>query len=125
MNNVSFVGRLTRDTSCSTTASGGKRLNNCLAIPRPYKTENGDDTDFIPIVAWDKRAELIENYCAKGHRVGLSGRMQSRHYQNKNDERVYVVEMLVDQVEFLESKKEGENQPTDFSTTAQLQPSDM
>ena len=83
-------------------------LNNAVAIPRRYKSEGIQETDFINIVAWGKRAELIEKYCQKGDLIGLDGRIQSRNYKNSENKKVYTVEMIVDCVHFLQSKKEAE-----------------
>ncbi len=106
MNRLTVTGRLVRENILKEVGEERIVLNNAIAIPRRYKSEGNQETDFINIVAWGKRAELIEEYCHKGDLVGLDGRIQSRTYQNSDDQTVYTVEMLVDSVEFLQSKKE-------------------
>lgn len=106
MNRLTLTGRLVRENELREVGDGRIVLNNSIAVPRNYKTEKGQDTDFINIVAWGKRAELIEEYCDKGDLVGLDGRLQSRSYQNQEDQVIYTVEMLVDRVHFLQAKKQ-------------------
>lgn len=105
MNRLTVAGRIVKDIELKEVGDGRIVLNNSIAIPRTYKSENGPDTDFINIVAWGKRAELLEEYCNKGDLIGLDGRVQSRSYQNKEDQMVYTVEMLIDHIHFLQVKK--------------------
>lgn len=104
MNRLTVVGRIVRDVELREVGDGRMVMNNSLAIPRTYKVDNGQETDFINFVAWGKRAELIEEYCDKGDLVGFDGRIQSRSYQNEEKQTVYVVEMLVDSVHFLQPR---------------------
>lgn len=106
MNQVSLIGRIVRDIELRDVGDGKIVLNNVVAIQRHYRTENGNEADFIPFVVWGKRAELIEEYCNKGDLIGLSGKMQSRSYQNNELETVYVVELLVNEVQLLQPKKQ-------------------
>lgn len=108
LNRLTVTGRLVRENILKEVGEERIVLNNAIAIPRRYKSEGSPETDFINIVAWGKRAELIEEYCHKGDLIGLDGRIQSRTYQNSDDQTVYTVEMLVDSVEFLQAKKENE-----------------
>jgi single-strand DNA-binding protein len=108
MNRLTLVGRITRDIELRDIGQGRVVLNNTIAVKRHYRAENSPEADFIPFIAWGKRAELIEEYCQKGDLIGIDGRIQSRRYQNSEDETVYVVEMLVDDVEFLQPKKSEE-----------------
>lgn len=110
MNRLTVIGRMVRDTKLKEIGDGRLVLNNAVAVPRIFKTENGQDTDFINIVAWGKRAELIEEYCNKGDLIGLDGRFQSRHYENEQNQKVYTVELVVESVHFLQQKREA--QPT-------------
>lgn len=98
------MGRIVREIELREVGDGRIVLNNSLAIPRTYKTDNGPETDFINFVVWGKKAELIEEYCDKGNLIGLDGRIQSRNYQNEDGQTIYVVEMLVDSVHFLQSR---------------------
>lgn len=108
MNRLTVTGRLVRENILKEVGENRIVLNNAIAIPRIYKTEGSPESDFINIVAWGKKAELIEEYCKKGDLLGLDGRIQSRTYQNSEDQTVYTVEMLVDSVHFLQAKKEVE-----------------
>ncbi|MFL2119760.1 single-stranded DNA-binding protein [Marinilactibacillus psychrotolerans] len=101
MNQVSMVGRIVREIELRDIGEGKIVLNNVLAVQKNY----GVEADFIPFVVWEKRAELIEEYCNKGDLVGLMGKMQSRTYKNNESETVYVVELLVNEVQFLQPKK--------------------
>lgn len=106
MNRLTVIGRIVRDTELKGLGDGRIVLNNSLAVSRTFKTDNGQDTDFINFVAWGKRAELIEEYCNKGDLVGLDGRFQSRSYENEDKKTVYIVEMVVESVHFLQQKRE-------------------
>lgn len=106
MNQVAFIGRIVRDCELQSIQENRHVINNVLAIDR----YNGNqESDFIPFVAWGKTAELIHAYCKKGDLIGLNGRMQSRSYIPKDGERkVYVVELVADQVRFLSNKRTEE-----------------
>jgi len=104
MNNVNLVGRTTKDPELRFTASGKAVTSFRLAVNRTFS--KSDEADFFNIVCWQKTAENVANFVSKGHQVGVSGRLQSRTYENKEGQRVYVVEVIANEVEFLE-KKEG------------------
>lgn len=108
MNRLTVVGRITRDIELRDIGEGRIVSNNSLAIQRTYKSENGPEADFIPFTVWGKRAELLEEYCQKGDLIGLDGRIQSRRYQNAEDETVFVVEMVVEDIQFLQPKRQEE-----------------
>lgn len=112
MNQVNLIGRLVRDVEVRDLGEGRQVVNNTVAVSTNFKKEGGQDTDFIPIVAWNKTAVLLHQYCKKGSLIGLSGRMQSRSYLNKENETVYVVEMVVNTVNFLSSKPKEEMPPS-------------
>ena len=84
-------------------------MNNTIAIPKMVKKEGGPDADFLNFVVWGKRAELIEQYCNKGDLIGLDGKIQSRRYMNELENTVYVVEMLVESVHFLQTKRSNKD----------------
>lgn len=107
MNRLTLTGRLVRENILKEVGDDRIVLNNSIAVPRRYKSEGGQETDFINIVAWGKRAELIEEYADKGDLIGLDGHIQSRSYQNKEEQTVYTVEMIVDSVHFLQARKEA------------------
>lgn len=106
MNRLTLVGRITRDIELRDVGEGRIVLNNTLAVSKVYRRENGQEADFIPFVVWGKQAELIEEHCQKGDLIGLDGRIQSRRYQNKEDETVFVIEMVAEDCRFLQPKRQ-------------------
>ncbi|WP_025730318.1 single-stranded DNA-binding protein [Atopobacter phocae] len=109
MNHIQLIGRLARPVECRQTNQGRSVLNNTIAVQRKRESEY-QTADFIPFVAWGEIAELIHQYVEKGHLVGLSGTMQSRQYINSKDEKVYSVEMVVDEVTFLQPRETKESE---------------
>ncbi len=105
MNRLTVVGRIVRDVEIREVGDGRVVMNNTIAVPRNFKTENGPEADFINFVAWGKRAELIEEYTNKGDLIGLDGRFQSRNYENEDKQKIYVVEMVVETVHFLQPRR--------------------
>lgn len=106
MNRFTAIGRIVRDVVLKQVGEDRIVLNNVIAIQRLFKSDTGQDADFIPFVVWGKKATLIEEYCDKGDLIGLDGRIQSRSYEDNNGERQFVIEMIVDHVQFLQSKKD-------------------
>ncbi|QPA42348.1 single-stranded DNA-binding protein (plasmid) [Bacillus paranthracis] len=103
MNNVALVGRLTKDPDLRYTPNGVAVATFTLAVPHKYVDDAGNrGSNFINCVIWRKQAENMANYIKKGHRVGVSGEIQSRNYENQNNERVYVTEVLAENVTFLD-----------------------
>ena len=110
INNVVLVGRLTKDCDLRYTSSGIAVATFNLAVNRNYAGQNGErETDFINCVVWRKLAETFANYTHKGSLVAITGRLQTRNYENQQGQRVYVTEVIVEQVQFLESKATAEN----------------
>ncbi|QFG05735.1 single-stranded DNA-binding protein [Bacillus phage 035JT001] len=110
MNNSQIIGRLTRDPDLRYTPNGAAVASFNVAVNRP-KNQNGETVaDFIPCVAWRGTAELVANWLKKGSLVGIDGRIQTRNYENNEGKRVYVVELLVGKVHFLESKDKNQSQ---------------
>lgn len=108
INKIVLTGRLTANPELRYTASNTAVTSFTLAVDRNFKNENGNkEADFINIVAWNKKAELIHQYLKKGDRVGISGRLQVRKYQNERGENRYVTEVVAEEIEFLNSKKSG------------------
>ncbi len=104
MNRVILIGRLTKDPELRYTPSGVAVTQFTLAIDRPYKNQQGEkEADFIPVVTWRQLAETCANYLGKGRLVAVEGRLQVRHYDNNEGRRVYVTEVVADNVRFLES----------------------
>lgn len=109
INTVVLSGRLTKDPELKETNSGKKVISFNLAVNRRFQNEE-QQADFIPCVAWNKTAEVIAQYCSKGSQIGIEGRLQQRSYENSQGQKVYVIEVLCNQVTFLESKKESQGQ---------------
>lgn len=118
MNHLCVIGRLTKEIELKELGSERLVVNNTIAINRSYKADNGEDTDFLAIVAWGKRAEILYNYCRKGDNVGLEGKIQTRKYENPEGKMVYITEMLVNQITLLEQKRKNSNLIKSISSKA-------
>ena len=106
INNVTLVGRLTKDPDLRYTQSGTAVGQFTLAVNRNFTNQQGDrEADFINCVIWRKAAESFANYARKGTLIGLTGRIQTRNYDNQQGQRVYVTEIVVENFQFLESKE--------------------
>lgn len=105
MNKVILIGRTTKDTEIRYTQSGKAVATFTLAVDRRFKQDGQPQADFIPCVAWGKTAEVAGKYLAKGNRCGVEGRIQIRSYEAQDGSKRYVTEVVVEQLEFLESKK--------------------
>ena len=125
MNNFNCIGRITKDLEVKTSQGGTTVLNNTVAINRPFKNkQTGErEADFINFVAFGKTAEIIAQYHQKGSLIGLSGRMQSRSYQNSNNQKVFVTELVVNEMHFTGSNNDsdGQQSQTRPNTTNQQQ----
>ena len=105
INRVVLVGRMTRDPELRRTAQGDAVTSFTLAVNRNYTARDGQQqADFINCVVWRKPAENVERYCSKGSLVGVEGRIQTRSYDNNQGQKVYVVEVICDSVQFLETR---------------------
>ena len=111
INRVVLVGRMTRDPELRRTNSGAAVTSFTLALNRNYNSADGIQADYIPCVVWNRVAENVEKYCSKGSLVGVEGRLRSRNYDNAQGQKVYVVEVVCDSVQFLETRAARERQP--------------
>lgn len=111
MNNVTLIGRLTKDVELRYTQSNTAVCQFNVAVDRRFKSEGQPTADFIPVVAWKQTAEFISKYFKKGSRIAIVGRIQTRSYEGENGKKCFITEVVADNVEFCESKK------ADFSTT--------
>ncbi|MDC0977714.1 single-stranded DNA-binding protein [bacterium] len=101
-NNVTIIGRSTKDVECKTVGKDNARSMFSLAVDRPYKdTEGKHPTDFLNIVSWGKLAQICSDYIKKGSLVLVSGRIQSRSYE-LNNETKWITEIIADSVNILE-----------------------
>lgn len=103
MNNVSLVGRLTREIELKRTENNYFYVNFTIAVNRFSKGEKS--ADFINCVAWNKTAELLNDYVKKGDRLAVVGNIKVESYE-KNDTRVYTTKILVDKITLLSNKEE-------------------
>ncbi len=106
MNKVILIGRLTKDIELKKTQSGHSVTSFTVAVNRTFQSQdpNQPTADFINCVAWNRTAELMNQYVGKGSQVAVDGRIQTRNYENQEGRRVYVTEVVVDRVQFLDSK---------------------
>lgn len=108
INNVVLVGRLTRDPDLRYTQNGIAVASFNLAVQRNFTNQNGDrEADFINCIIWRKPAETLANHTAKGTLIGVTGRLQTRSYENNEGQRVYVTEVVAETFQFLESKSDS------------------
>ena len=111
MNHVQLIGRLTKDVNLRYTQSGKAVASFGIAVDDGYGENK--TTDYLNIVVWGKAAETCGNCIAKGSKVGISGKIKTRSYEDKDGKKVYVTEVVADMysgVEFLDSKKHENEQ---------------
>lgn len=102
LNIVALNGRLTKDIELKKTPSNKSVTQFTLAVNR-----DKEHADFIQCVAWEGTAELLSSYTRKGSKINVTGRLQTRDYTDANGRKVYVTEVIVREVEFLDSKKDN------------------
>ncbi len=123
INNVVLVGRMTKDADLRYTAQGQAVATLTLAVNRNFKNQNGErEADFINIVIWRQQAENLASWAKKGALIGITGRIQTRNYENQQGQRVYVTEVVADSFQLLEARQNqngqgqsGNNAVPDFS----------
>ncbi len=116
MNKVFLIGRLTGNPEIRYTGNNVPVANFTIAIDRNFTNQEGEkEVDFIPIVVWKKQAENAKNYLFKGSKVAVDGRIQVRSYEDTTGNKRYVTEVIAENLQFLDSKKES--QPTQAQTT--------
>ncbi|WP_203633920.1 single-stranded DNA-binding protein [Lacticaseibacillus suibinensis] len=122
INNVSLTGRLTRDAELKYTQGGTAVAQFTLAVSRKFTNQQGErESDFINCVVWRKSAENFCKFTHKGSLVGVEGHIQTRTYDNKEGQKVYVTEVVVDNFALLEPKSQETNQ----GSTNSSQPADV
>jgi single-strand DNA-binding protein len=115
LNRVILIGRLTKDPELRYTPAGVAVTQFTLAVDRQFSGSKEErEADFIPVVTWRQLAETCANYLRKGRLAAVEGRIQVRNYENNEGRRVYVTEVIADNVRFLESaNREGGAQGRD------------
>jgi len=113
INRTVLEGRLTRDPELRYTQGGTAVASFTLAVNRQFTNSQGErEADFINCVIWRKAAENFAKLVHKGSLVGIDGRLQTRNYENKQGNRVYVTEVVADNFSLLESRKDNSNNNT-------------
>ena len=111
INNVTLVGRLTKDVELKYTPSNVANVSFTLAVNRTFKNANGErEADFINCVIWRQAAENFANWAKKGALIGITGRIQTRNYENQQGKRVYVTEVIAENFQMLESRSQQQGQ---------------
>lgn len=115
MNKVVLMGRLTRDPEVRYTSGNNTLVAGFgLAVNRRFAKQGEErQADFFNVVAWDKTGEFCSKYFKKGQQVGVIGRLQTRNYDDKDGKKVYVTEVIAEEVYFADTKKEGETTSSD------------
>ena len=109
INEAVLVGRLTRDIEVRYTQSEKAVGNFTLAINRRFKNQNGEyETDFIDCVVFGKQAETMSKYTQKGDLIGVEGSIQKRNYEDKDGNKRYITEIMVEKITFLQTNKKSE-----------------
>ena len=124
-NLVVLTGRLTADPELKTTSNGLSVTTFSIAVDRRYRSGEERQTDFINIVAWRQSAEFITKYFKKGSLIGIEGSIQTRRYQDKNGNNRTAFEVVVNNVQFVESKRDGAAPMSDTATPASFSNADV
>ncbi len=112
LNRVTLMGRFTRDPELRRTTTDIAVVSFTVAVDKPYnKDGEHPEANFIPCVAWRERAELIASHFTKGQRIAIDGTLQSRRYTDNDGNNRSIVEVLVDNVTFVERREKREDVP--------------
>lgn len=124
MNEVALIGRLVKDPEITYLESGTQVARFTLAVPKGGK--NKGDTDFIRCTAFNKNAEVVERFLNKGRQIGLTGRLSSYSYENKDGKRIFGLEVVVNNVTLLSgnSGDKTENTKADETSVDDFNPQD-
>ena len=105
LNKIILIGRLTQDPELRYTTSGHAVTRMTIAVDRNYKDKEGKKkVDFIPIIVWNKLAEIVAEYMEKGKLISASGSLEIRSYQQEGSKR-YIAEVIADDIKFLDKKE--------------------
>lgn len=109
LNSICLVGRLTKNAELKYVNDSMAVATFTLAVNRNFKSQNGErEADFINCVIWRQQAENLANWAKKGALIGITGRIQTRSYENQQGQRVYVTEVVAESFQLLESRKDRE-----------------
>ncbi|HDF6786640.1 TPA: single-stranded DNA-binding protein [Staphylococcus aureus] len=122
LNRAVLVGRLTKDPELRSAPNGVNVGTFTLAVNRTFTNAQGErEADFINVVVFKKQAENVKNYLSKGSLAGVDGRLQTRSYENKDGQRVFVTEVVADSVQFLEPKNNNQQPNNNYHQQRQTQ----
>ncbi len=117
INNVVLVGRMTKDAELRYTPANQAVATFTLAVNRNFKNQSGErEADFINVVIWRQQAENLANWSKKGALIGITGRIQTRNYENQQGQRVYITEVVADSFQLLESRSARDGQAASNQT---------
>lgn len=119
MNEFRISGRLTADPDIKMTKDSKVVARFNFAVNRRFKREGEPDADFMNCVAFGKQAEFVEKYLKKGIKIALVGRIQTGNYTNKDGQKVYTTDIVVEEIEFCESKASGDSNQSSDRPSAQ------
>ena len=122
INNVVLVGRMTRDAELRYTPSNQAVATFTLAVNRNFKNQDGErEADFVNCAIWRQQAENLANWAKKGALIGVTGRIQTRSYDNQQGQRVYVTEVVAESFQLLESRGQQSNsQDSSFGNSSSM-----
>ena len=122
INNVVLVGRMTRDAELRYTPSNQAVATFTLAVNRNFNNQDGErEADFVNVVIWRQQAENLANWAKKGALIGITGRIQTRSYDNQQGQRVYVTEVVAESFQLLESRGQQSNsQDSSFGNSSSM-----
>ena len=110
MNHVALIGRLTKDPEIRKVSGNGKDIviaKYSLAVDKRYKKDGEPNADFIRCVVFGKTAEFTEKYLHQGSKIAVEGRIQTGNYKDKDGKIIYTTDVVVENCEFAESKRDG------------------
>lgn len=124
MNSVNLIGRLCADPEARMTQSGVKVCKLRLAVQRDFKNQDGEyEADFINCVAWRSTADFIEKYFVKGQGIGVTGKLQTRSWEDESGNKRYATEVVIENATFTEARRKAvqqaqqQNPPMGFAVT--------
>lgn len=117
MNKVILMGRLTHDPEISSSTSGTMFARFSIAVDRRYKQEGQPEADFFNCTAIGKQADFVDKYLRKGIKVVIVGRLKNESYTNKEGLKVYFTKVITEEIDFAESKKDGQQRQDQTQTT--------
>lgn len=121
MNKTFLVGHLTKDPELKYLADNTAVATFTVAVNRQFSNAQGEkETDYISIVVWKKQAENVKKYCLKGSLIGIDGRIQTRSYDNQDGKKVYVTEVVAENVTFLGAKSQSNGQANEVTPYSDL-----